>query len=216
MNEETEASSINQEETSSATITNPTDTELQVEKCPVCLQKFQSSNSKSYTSKCFHSFCFECILEWSKVRYNCPLCKAEFKRIIYDLISRLEFKEYILKPREVENNTLDIISISPDKPGPFRAPTVVSRASWLVNAEQAPLEFRMLIYNNKWYANPYLIQIDVKTTNIELESVENSSQNTQENILTDNLACLSYKPVRCFRNTSPEWFKKIRPAHIGF
>lgn len=83
------------------------------DKCPVCLQAFASSRSKSYTSKCFHAFCFECILEWTKVRYQCPLCKSDFDRIIYNVVSSLEYNEYALKPRE-SAPTQEIIPIYPE------------------------------------------------------------------------------------------------------
>lgn len=85
----------------------------QLDKCPVCLQPFSSDYSKSYTSQCFHAFCFECILEWSKVRYQCPLCKTDFDRIIYNVVSSLQYKEYGLKPRE-STPTQDIIPIYPE------------------------------------------------------------------------------------------------------
>lgn len=92
----------------------PPPTRNEPDKCPVCLQAFASAYSKSYTSRCFHAFCFECILEWSKVRYQCPLCKTDFDRILYNVVSRLEYKEYALKPREPAHPTLDIIPIYPE------------------------------------------------------------------------------------------------------
>ncbi len=53
------------DKTSSAS-SNKTDDE----KCAVCLQIF--SKSKSYAPNCFHSFCFECLLEWSNIKHECP------------------------------------------------------------------------------------------------------------------------------------------------
>ncbi|XP_057425160.1 uncharacterized protein LOC130718569 isoform X1 [Lotus japonicus] len=58
--------------------------------CPICLGPFLQL---SYLDKCFHEFCFNCILRWSKVAagkhhsppssVKCPLCKTENVSIIY-------------------------------------------------------------------------------------------------------------------------------------
>uniref|UniRef100_A0A3P9NGF0 RING-type E3 ubiquitin transferase n=1 Tax=Poecilia reticulata TaxID=8081 RepID=A0A3P9NGF0_POERE len=41
-------------------------------KCPICLDIF---HNMSYLDRCLHKFCFRCILEWSKNKPECPLCK---------------------------------------------------------------------------------------------------------------------------------------------
>ncbi|KAH1037599.1 hypothetical protein GYH30_056781 [Glycine max] len=58
--------------------------------CPICLGSFLQL---SYLDKCFHKFCFNCILRWTKVvaskhrsppsSVKCPLCKTENFSIIY-------------------------------------------------------------------------------------------------------------------------------------
>ncbi|CAF0960328.1 unnamed protein product [Brachionus calyciflorus] len=166
------------------------------DKCAVCLQKFSSNYTKSYPSNCFHSFCFECIIEWSKVKYNCPLCKTSFDRIIYDLNSRLEYKAYFLEIKETENLP-DVLPFSPQRS--FLFPKPISKASWIANIDQAPIEFRMLIYKNNLYANPNQIQADVTLSNVNLDENET---------LSDNLECISYRPVIRFRDTRPEWYEK--------
>ena len=132
-----------------------------LEKCAICLQKF-SFKSKSYASTCFHSYCFECLLEWTKIRYSCPLCKQSFDRIIYDVKSNVEYKEYFLKPKanETLNNPLEIIAYLPPPSHANlyntnanhnylnEAPPIRSKASWFINREQLPIEFRMLVYKN--------------------------------------------------------------------
>jgi E3 ubiquitin-protein ligase Topors len=191
------------------------------DKCPICLQKFSSQKSKSYASTCFHSFCFECLLEWSKIKCSCPLCKQEFHRIIYDLESILEYKQYILKPREYMNNAIDIIEYNPSANSVHNAITnPPSKASWIVCKESAPIQFRMLMYNNQWYTNPFQIQFDIKITNIDLDStnsLEDTPQTSQAitvnststgDVLSENLSCISFKPVNKFRNTSAKWFSK--------
>lgn len=166
-------------------------------KCAICLQKFPSNASKSYASKCFHSFCFECLLEWSKVKYSCPLCKSDFDRIIYYIISRLEYKVYFMKIKDVENLP-EIIAVSPHT-RMFTQTHKYSKASWTVNREQAPVEFRILVYKNSWYVNPHQIQKDITLDNVDL--IEND-------VSSEKLECLFYESVNRFRDVRPEWFNK--------
>ncbi|CAF0907670.1 unnamed protein product [Adineta steineri] len=50
------------------------------DKCAVCLNNKQVDIIARIDS-CSHTFCFSCILEWSKVRAICPLCKQPFNLI---------------------------------------------------------------------------------------------------------------------------------------
>ncbi|CAF0784106.1 unnamed protein product [Rotaria sp. Silwood1] len=50
------------------------------DKCAVCLNNKQTDIIARIDS-CSHTFCFPCILEWSKVRAICPLCKQPFSLI---------------------------------------------------------------------------------------------------------------------------------------
>jgi len=50
------------------------------DKCAVCLNNKQTDVIARIDS-CSHTFCFPCILEWSKVRAICPLCKQPFNLI---------------------------------------------------------------------------------------------------------------------------------------
>ena len=48
--------------------------------CMICLDKI---NNPSKVNTCGHIFCKECIDQWTEVSNSCPLCKKEFKKIIY-------------------------------------------------------------------------------------------------------------------------------------
>lgn len=58
--------------------------------CPICIGPLQK---ESYLDKCFHKFCYNCILRWSEVvasrhskppsSVKCPLCKTENIAIIH-------------------------------------------------------------------------------------------------------------------------------------
>ncbi|XP_064604945.1 E3 ubiquitin-protein ligase Topors-like [Liolophura sinensis] len=59
--------------------------------CSICLGKLEN---KSFTDSCFHMFCFACLLEWSKVKPECPLCKQPFKSIIHNVRSYEDYDQY--------------------------------------------------------------------------------------------------------------------------
>lgn len=64
-------------------------------KCPICLDTFSNI---SCLDRCLHRFCFRCILEWSKNKAECPLCKQQFNSIYHSIKSEQDFKTYDLQP----------------------------------------------------------------------------------------------------------------------
>ncbi|XP_024145911.1 topoisomerase I binding, arginine/serine-rich a [Oryzias melastigma] len=70
-------------------------------KCPICLDVFHNI---SYLDRCLHKFCFRCILEWSKNKAECPLCKQPFTSIYHSIKSEQDFQKYELK-QQVENTS---------------------------------------------------------------------------------------------------------------
>ncbi|XP_055838519.1 E3 ubiquitin-protein ligase Topors-like [Episyrphus balteatus] len=80
--------------------------------CAICLGKCKN---KCFTDSCMHQFCFKCLLEWSKVKPECPLCKQTFKSIIHNVKSFDQFEEYLVQqPVPVSPN--------PDSFAPFTIP----------------------------------------------------------------------------------------------
>jgi len=49
-------------------------------KCTICLDILKN---KSHLDNCEHEFCKDCIDQWAMLSNECPLCKVEFKKIIY-------------------------------------------------------------------------------------------------------------------------------------
>ncbi|XP_021164127.2 topoisomerase I binding, arginine/serine-rich a [Fundulus heteroclitus] len=68
-------------------------------KCPICLDAF---HDMSYLDRCLHKFCFRCILEWSKNKPECPLCKQPFGSIYHSIKSDQDFQKYEVK-QQVES-----------------------------------------------------------------------------------------------------------------
>ncbi|KAK5647467.1 hypothetical protein RI129_002359 [Pyrocoelia pectoralis] len=62
-------------------------------KCAICLG---TCSNKCFSDSCRHQFCFTCLLEWSKVKAECPLCKQPFKSIIYNIKSNDEYDEHVI------------------------------------------------------------------------------------------------------------------------
>lgn len=51
------------------------------DKCPICLLKFRLQEV-GVPDGCQHSFCLECIREWSKNVNTCPIDRISFKKIM--------------------------------------------------------------------------------------------------------------------------------------
>ena len=49
--------------------------------CSICLSKLEN---KSFTDSCFHTFCFICLVEWSKVRVHNEIFTKNFT-VLYRL-----------------------------------------------------------------------------------------------------------------------------------
>nr|XP_025619077.1 uncharacterized protein LOC112710860 isoform X2 [Arachis hypogaea] len=70
--------------------------------CPICLGP---TLQPSYLDKCFHKFCFNCILRWTKVvaskhrsqpsSVKCPLCKTENFSIIHGVDGSCFQRHYV-------------------------------------------------------------------------------------------------------------------------
>ncbi|XP_037560705.1 E3 ubiquitin-protein ligase Topors isoform X1 [Dermacentor silvarum] len=61
--------------------------------CPICLGPLED---KSFAGSCFHTFCFSCLLKWSKVKAECPLCKQRFKSILHNVRSLEDYDQYFV------------------------------------------------------------------------------------------------------------------------
>lgn len=71
------------------------------ESCAICLGK---PENKSFTDSCFHTFCFSCLLEWSKVKAECPLCKQRFKSIVHNVRSFDDYDQYFVSSNNGSGN----------------------------------------------------------------------------------------------------------------
>ncbi len=52
------------------------------EVCSICLDPYKDV---ALVDRCFHKFCFLCIMNWTSMSRDCPLCKTRIHTIIHDL-----------------------------------------------------------------------------------------------------------------------------------
>ncbi|KAH7970801.1 hypothetical protein HPB49_015684 [Dermacentor silvarum] len=94
--------------------------------CAICLGP---PENKSFTDSCFHTFCFSCLLEWSKVKAECPLCKQRFKSIVHNVRSFEDYDQYF-----VHNNAPQASSTASAAAAAAAMAAATSRSSALSSA----------------------------------------------------------------------------------
>ncbi|XP_013197202.2 E3 ubiquitin-protein ligase Topors [Amyelois transitella] len=140
--------------------------------CAICLG---TCKNKSFTDSCLHQFCFTCLLTWSKVKAECPLCKQNFKSIIHNVRSNHQYEEYMVEQRETEEDTIarfDIDNTITQATRRFRYRTTLTlprRDSLAIQQlllqaaaplpprgprRRSPGSFRRTVYRHNLYARP--------------------------------------------------------------
>jgi len=89
--------------------------------CPICLGRLEN---RSYTDTCFHKFCFVCLVEWSKVKPVCPLCKQPFTSVIHNVQSYENFEQLPITP-----GSTGTAAAADSNRSRFRYPTTVIHGS---------------------------------------------------------------------------------------
>jgi len=84
--------------------------------CSICLSAVEN---RAFTDACYHTFCFECLVEWSHVRAVCPLCKKSFRSIIHSFRSYDDYKLYQVPKSYVSNSANSASSLNNSAPSHF-------------------------------------------------------------------------------------------------
>ena len=51
--------------------------------CPICLRDIALLHAMRLSNpRCNHTFCFDCIQAWARIKKSCPLCRATFTKIV--------------------------------------------------------------------------------------------------------------------------------------
>ncbi|XP_035699848.1 E3 ubiquitin-protein ligase Topors-like [Branchiostoma floridae] len=106
--------------------------------CSICLQQFQN---KAFTDNCFHSFCYACIKEWSKVKATCPLCKTDFQSIIHTVKSIDDYQQDYLLP--LGNGTFGTIDGQR-----FRYRTTLNLGRRMITESRRRIDEQMAIFHS--------------------------------------------------------------------
>jgi len=80
--------------------------------CSICLSTVED---RAFTDACYHTFCFECLVEWSRVRAVCPLCKKSFHSIIHSFRSYDDYELYQV-PTSYVSNFVNISGLNSPEP----------------------------------------------------------------------------------------------------
>ncbi|KAL5996294.1 hypothetical protein ACLOJK_026370 [Asimina triloba] len=81
--------------------------------CGICLSEEREGIVRGILNSCFHYFCFNCIMEWSKVESRCPLCKRRFTTLskparpdigigLRNAVIRVPIRDQVYQPSEEE------------------------------------------------------------------------------------------------------------------
>lgn len=79
--------------------------------CAICLGKLENM---SHTNACSHKFCFVCLVEWTKVKPVCPLCKRQISSIIHNIRDGNSERYQLPPPPPRENRDIFIEAHRPD------------------------------------------------------------------------------------------------------
>ncbi|XP_023211032.1 E3 ubiquitin-protein ligase Topors-like [Centruroides sculpturatus] len=160
--------------------------------CAICLGKLEN---KSFTDSCFHTFCFTCLLEWSKVKAECPLCKQPFKSIVHNVRSIEDYDQYYINATRTTENSWQ----SPDGRR-FRYPSTLTAERRRHRAFEETLEYRA---HRLTYAPHTFSSSHARELTTEHPSTSNFRRHIYENALWVQIGDESQ---RRYRDTSPEFF----------
>ncbi|XP_039757117.1 E3 ubiquitin-protein ligase Topors [Pararge aegeria] len=142
--------------------------------CAICLG---TCRNKSFTDSCLHQFCFKCLLTWSKVKAECPLCKQNFRSIIHNVRSNHQYEEYLVVQHHTEelSDRIDIDSLNSTRRFRYRTTLTLPRQETLAIQQlllhhypmvaqlfpgplaprrRSPASFRRTVYRYNLWARP--------------------------------------------------------------
>ncbi|XP_045769294.1 E3 ubiquitin-protein ligase Topors isoform X2 [Maniola jurtina] len=142
--------------------------------CAICLG---TCRNKSFTDSCLHQFCFKCLLTWSKVKAECPLCKQNFRSIIHNVRSNHQYEEYMVEQRHTEelSERIDIDNLTATRRFRYRTTLTLPRQNTIAIQQlllhhypmvaelfpgppaprrRSPASFRRTVYRYNLWARP--------------------------------------------------------------
>ncbi|KAL3287932.1 hypothetical protein HHI36_002388 [Cryptolaemus montrouzieri] len=180
---------------------NPSNSTSPPPNCAICLG---SCSNKCFSDTCMHQFCFKCLLQWSKIKAECPLCKQPFKSIIHNVKSNEEYEEHIVEePRPIhiiDNEQYLYLPQSPPNPSRHQH-RFHFRTTFTVNTHGENAIQQMLL--RSWPQYNRRTRRDISTTTSFRRSIYNNNfwASSPVNVSVDGR----------FREVTPEYFQ-VNPA----
>lgn len=118
--------------------------------CSICLCAVEN---KAFTNACCHTFCYECLVEWSRIRAVCPLCKKSFHSIIHSFRSFDDYKLYQV-PRGCASNSgnvftpNDAASSSAQRIRRLRNTRILATVPLVANDDDHTMALRRRVYSH--------------------------------------------------------------------
>ncbi|XP_011313102.1 E3 ubiquitin-protein ligase Topors [Fopius arisanus] len=152
--------------------------------CSICLGHLVNT---SFTDSCLHQFCFTCLLQWSKIKTECPLCKQTFKSIIHNVRSEEDYDQYHV-PREMV--------------GPPQISPLVD-----INLELINLDYDFIRHVQDPVARRFAYRTTI-TPNRRFRLLSNSTQ-TQAGATGDGVSTVSREEQRYRRRNPSEYRRNV-------
>ncbi|XP_059350872.1 uncharacterized protein LOC130694299 [Daphnia carinata] len=144
--------------------------ESAVDPCAICLGK---CDNQSFPKNCLHGFCFICLLQWSKVKPECPLCVKPFSSVIHNIKSNDEYDEFNIDSAWQEEMLNSEFSESADDDSSWS--TTSSDSSWYTISSTSSTEL-LIVEEPSSYLQQYMRQeIALFRTRRESSSEESSN-----------------------------------------
>lgn len=82
--------------------------EIPETECSICFEDFVD---RAFVEPCLHSFCFNCIKDWAKVRRLCPICNGRYDCVYHAVKEDLSYEVYEFKETEMLVFCLSILGV---------------------------------------------------------------------------------------------------------
>jgi Ring finger domain len=153
--------------------------------CSICLLEFEE---KVFPDRCFHSFCRDCLVKWSKIKKVCPICRQQFNRIVFNISVIAEHDLFMVRV-DTEGPTylqklLDNLRSSPPK---YKLPALTFRINKEVlehiktrKYTKVELRFPIVVRNSETGVTTQLIvKYEPKFKCEEISDVSSLNQNSE-------------------------------------